>query len=77
MKQEGEAETQYCQDPRPWICNTNKRNITITEVLSKEQGVQTPHWSSWARGSAMGRQAPRMSGSEKTVELVFERARQL
>ena len=41
MKQEGEAETQYCQDPRPWICNTNKRNIKITEVLSKEQGVQS------------------------------------
>ena len=46
-------------------------------VFSKEQGVQTPHWASQARGSATGRQAPRMSGSEKTVELVLERARQL
>ena len=55
---------QATQNSYPSVVTHSQKGYQTAKVFSEERGVQAPHQAPKLRGSALGRQAPIMSGFE-------------
>ena len=75
MRQVGGVETQYSQDPSPWVGNPQMRGYYNCKGSSQGMSGPSPTLGSPPRGLAPRRQAPRMFGFEGQWGLLLGKLR--